>query len=140
MPDASLAEEWAAKERSRLEAAKAAMGEEELADVIRSTADLKRAQLAEDSAEDLATIPRVGLADLEAKAYSAFMHGNVALERENWAPALASFKSTATICTELARVTMAEQAALYKQAAARRAGALLLGSRSPAGSVSEPSR
>ena len=68
MPDASLAEEWAAKERSRLEAAKAAMGEEELADVIRSTADLKRAQLAEDSAEDLATIPRVGLADLEAKA------------------------------------------------------------------------
>ncbi|EOD08847.1 peptidase M16 [Emiliania huxleyi CCMP1516] len=68
VPDASLAEEWAAKERSRLEAAKAAMGEEELADVIRSTADLKRAQLAEDSAEDLATIPRVGLADLEAKA------------------------------------------------------------------------
>mmetsp|Transcript_1428 Transcript_1428/g.4167 ORF Transcript_1428/g.4167 Transcript_1428/m.4167 type:complete len:1068 (-) Transcript_1428:311-3514(-) len=67
VPDASLAEEWAAKERSRLEAAKAAMGEEELADVIRSTADLKRAQLAEDSAEDLATIPRVGLADLEAK-------------------------------------------------------------------------
>ena len=67
MPDASLAEEWAAKERSRLEAAKAAMGEEELAAVIRSTADLKRAQLAEDSAEDLATIPRVGLADLEAK-------------------------------------------------------------------------
>ncbi|EOD31073.1 hypothetical protein EMIHUDRAFT_449653, partial [Emiliania huxleyi CCMP1516] len=56
--------------------------------------------------------------DLEAKAYSAFMHGNVALERENWAPALASFKSTATICTELARVTMAEQAALYKQVAA----------------------
>ena len=58
MPDASLAEEWAAK---------AAMGEEELAAVIRSTADLKRAQLAEDSAEDLATIPRVGLVDLEAK-------------------------------------------------------------------------
>ena len=78
--------------------------------------------------------------DLEAKAYSAFMHGNVALERENWAPALASFKSTATICIELARVTMAEQAALYKQAAAHRAGALLLGSRSPDGSVSEPSR
>merc|ERR1719149_382871 len=45
----------------------ASLAEEELADVIRSTADLKRAQLAEDSAEDLATIPRVGLADLEAK-------------------------------------------------------------------------
>ena len=35
--------------------------------VIASTVALKKAQLAEDSAEDLATIPRVGIADLERK-------------------------------------------------------------------------
>jgi len=53
--------------------------------------------------------------ELEAKAYAAFMHGNLTLEREDWGPALGSFKSCATICTELSRVSMAEQVHLYRQ-------------------------
>lgn len=53
--------------------------------------------------------------ELEAKAYAAFMAGNLRLEREDWAPALACFKSCETICTELSRVSLAEQAHLYSQ-------------------------
>ena len=53
--------------------------------------------------------------ELEAKAYAAFMSGNLSLERELWAPALASFNSCVTICKELSRVSLAEQVHLYSQ-------------------------
>ena len=55
---------------------------------------------------------------LEAEAYAAFMAGNNELEREHWAPALAAFKRTVKICTELCRVSLSEQAHLYRQMAA----------------------
>jgi len=64
-PDASLAEKIAEAEKAELAAAKAKMSEEEIAAVIADTAALKAAQLKEDDEADLATIPRVGLADLE---------------------------------------------------------------------------
>ena len=54
-------------EEAVLEAAKAKMSAEEIDGVIGATKALKEAQLLEDSAEDLASIPRVGLADLERK-------------------------------------------------------------------------
>ena len=52
---------------------------------------------------------------LEARAYSAFMLGNVGLEREQWHSALAAFKTCHTLCTELARVSLAEHAHLYRK-------------------------
>lgn len=52
---------------------------------------------------------------LEAEAYAAFMAGNNHLEREQWAPALAAFRRTARICSELCRVSLVEQAHLYRQ-------------------------
>jgi len=64
-PDKTLGDKLAAAEEAELASAKAAMSEEQLAGVIAATAALKAAQLKEDSPEDLATIPRVGLPDLE---------------------------------------------------------------------------
>jgi len=64
-PDAKLGEQMRREEEEELAKAKAAMSEAEVRGVIESTRALKEAQLKEDSAEDLATIPRVGLADLE---------------------------------------------------------------------------
>jgi len=64
-PDTSLAAQLTAKEEAQLAAVKASMSAEQIDDVIKSTAELKAAQLAEDSPEDLATIPCVGLPDLE---------------------------------------------------------------------------
>ena len=52
---------------------------------------------------------------LEAEAYSAFMRGNMHLEREQWKPALDQLKRSRTICTELSRVSVAEQVHLYSQ-------------------------
>ncbi|KAL1528741.1 hypothetical protein AB1Y20_010073 [Prymnesium parvum] len=66
-PDATLGDKITAEEEARLAAVKAKLTEEEIAQVIAATAALKAAQLKEDSAADLATIPRVGLADLERK-------------------------------------------------------------------------
>ena len=52
---------------------------------------------------------------LEAEAYAGFMSGNVHLERERWALALAQLRRTKTICTELCRVSMADQVRQYNQ-------------------------
>ena len=65
VPDETLAERLISEENAKLAAAKAAMGDEDVRQVIENTATLRAAQLAEDSAEDLATIPRVGVADLD---------------------------------------------------------------------------
>ena len=46
---------------------------------------------------------------LEAEAYAGFMQGNMHLERERWALALTQLRRTKTICTELCRVSMADQ-------------------------------
>jgi len=51
---------------------------------------------------------------LESEAYSGFMHGNMHLEREQWASALTHLKKTRTICTELCRVSMSDQVKKYK--------------------------
>merc|ERR1719221_675941 len=64
-PDETLAAKLQGEEERVLAEAKAKMSAAEVEEVITSTAALKAAQLKEDSAEDLATIPRVGLADLE---------------------------------------------------------------------------
>eukprot|EP00316_Scyphosphaera_apsteinii_P020145 CAMPEP_0119310656 /NCGR_PEP_ID=MMETSP1333-20130426/19693_1 /TAXON_ID=418940 /ORGANISM="Scyphosphaera apsteinii, Strain RCC1455" /LENGTH=639 /DNA_ID=CAMNT_0007314875 /DNA_START=35 /DNA_END=1954 /DNA_ORIENTATION=- len=53
--------------------------------------------------------------ELEANAYASFMAGNMHLERENWAPALSAFKRCATISSELCRVSLADQAHLYRE-------------------------
>jgi len=42
------------------------------------------------------------------------MFGNMHLEREQWAAALTHLKKTRTICTELCRVSMADQVQLYR--------------------------
>ena len=65
VPDAGLAAAQTRREEQELAAAKARMSADEVQRVIDSTRALKAAQLKEDSPEDLATIPRVGLADLE---------------------------------------------------------------------------
>uniref|UniRef100_A0A6U5MC85 Peptidase M16C associated domain-containing protein n=1 Tax=Calcidiscus leptoporus TaxID=127549 RepID=A0A6U5MC85_9EUKA len=64
-PDETLAAKLQTEEERVLAEAKEKMSDAELQEVISSTAALKAAQLKEDSAADLATIPRVGLADLE---------------------------------------------------------------------------
>ena len=51
---------------------------------------------------------------LAAEAYAAFMGANVHLEREEWAPARAAFARCRTICSELCRVSLAEQVHLYR--------------------------
>ena len=63
-PDKEMGTEITEREEGRLADAKAAMSDEQIAAVIAETAALKEAQLKEDSADDLATIPSVGLADL----------------------------------------------------------------------------
>jgi len=65
VPDEELGQAQKAEEEAVLAAAKSKMNEDQITEIIESTKALKAAQLAEDSAEDLATIPRVGLADLE---------------------------------------------------------------------------
>jgi len=64
-PDSSLADTLQNEESAALEEAKAKMSHDEVREVIDKTVSLKEAQLKEDSTEDLATIPRVGLSDLD---------------------------------------------------------------------------
>merc|ERR1719217_794405 len=66
-PDPEMAAREKKAEEDNLAAAKAGMSEAQLQAVIDATASLKAAQLAEDTPEQLATIPAVGLADLERK-------------------------------------------------------------------------
>lgn len=63
-PDAGLGEEWERDERSRLDAAREALDEPAVAAVVDKAAALREQQEAPDSAEDLATIPRLALSDL----------------------------------------------------------------------------
>jgi len=64
-PDTGLAKAQLDAEADILAKAKQGMSDEQIQGVIASTKALKEAQLKEDSEDDLATIPRVGLADLE---------------------------------------------------------------------------
>jgi len=64
-PDKELGAKLVADEEAKLAKVKEGMSDADVAHVIAETSKLKEAQLMEDSPEDLATIPRVGLADLE---------------------------------------------------------------------------
>ena len=64
-PDGNLAKVQLEAEAKRLAEVKESMSQDEIAGVIESTKSLKEAQLKEDSEEALASIPRVGIADLE---------------------------------------------------------------------------
>jgi len=64
-PDSEVEAASKKEEEDELAAAKAAMDDAAVQRVIDETVALKTAQLAEDSPEQLATIPAVGLADLE---------------------------------------------------------------------------
>merc|ERR1719424_1843334 len=64
-PDTTLAKKQSEEEAAKLAEVNATMKPEDIEGVIVSTKALKEAQLKEDSEADLATIPRVGLADLE---------------------------------------------------------------------------
>jgi len=65
VPDETMADSQKAAEEAELAAVKASMSDDDLEGVIVATKQLKEAQLKEDSEEDLKSIPRVGLADLE---------------------------------------------------------------------------
>ena len=54
---------------------------------------------------------------LEAEAYAGYMHGNLHLEREQWGEALTHLRRTRTITTELCRVSLADEAQLYRKIA-----------------------
>jgi len=64
-PDPSVRQEQEAEERARLEAARAAMDEEELREVIATAAELRRIQETPDTPEALATIPMLTKEDLD---------------------------------------------------------------------------
>ncbi len=64
-PDAALNERLEAQERERLEAARGGMSAADLEKLVENTQALKRIQETPDSAEALATIPVLTLADLE---------------------------------------------------------------------------
>jgi Zn-dependent M16 (insulinase) family peptidase len=66
-PDAALGEKLKSTEEAVLAKAKAAMSPEQVQAVIDETQALKKAQLLEDTPEQLATIPRVTIDDLERK-------------------------------------------------------------------------
>ncbi len=66
-PDPGLAVRETAEERARLDAAKAAMSAEEIAQVIEDTRRIRALQEKADSPEALAAIPRLTLADLPEK-------------------------------------------------------------------------
>lgn len=65
MPDPDEGQRRAERERTRLEAAKAAMSPDDLQRVIAQTRELKRRQEAPDSPEALASIPSLSLSDLD---------------------------------------------------------------------------
>jgi Zn-dependent M16 (insulinase) family peptidase len=66
-PDPNVRAEQEAAERARLDAARAAMGEDELQATIEATRELKRMQGAPDDPEALAAIPTLTLADLDVE-------------------------------------------------------------------------
>lgn len=67
VPDASMGAREEAGEKKRLSDTKAAMSDAKLAEVIKSTADLKAAQMLADTPEQLATLPKLSLSDLDRK-------------------------------------------------------------------------
>lgn len=66
-PDFDLEKKVIAEEESRLAKLKENMTTQQISDVIEATKRLKEAQLAEDSPEAKATLPRLGLEDIEKK-------------------------------------------------------------------------
>lgn len=64
-PDVEQAAREEKEERQRLDSARSQMSSTDLDDVIAQTQELKRLQEAPDSAEDLAKLPRLELADLD---------------------------------------------------------------------------
>ncbi|MBN1936622.1 MAG: insulinase family protein [Anaerolineae bacterium] len=64
-PDPNVRQEQEAAEKARLDAARAAMSEADLLEVIEATRELKRIQETPDSPEALATIPVLTLDDLD---------------------------------------------------------------------------
>ncbi|KAG5190324.1 Metalloenzyme, LuxS/M16 peptidase-like protein [Tribonema minus] len=64
-PDVGYEAETEAREKSKLEAVKASMTAQDIADVIAATKSLKDAQAREDSAEARAMLPTLALADLD---------------------------------------------------------------------------
>lgn len=67
IPDSELEEKKEALERDRLATIRKAMSREELEKAVENTLELKRRQEAPDSVEALATIPTLGISDLERK-------------------------------------------------------------------------
>jgi len=77
-PDPELAAREAAEERAKLDAARAAMSDDEVQAVIEQTRLLKRLQEAPDSPEALATLPMLTLKDIPA-------HGaSIPIELADW--------------------------------------------------------
>lgn len=64
VPSKTLEEEETLEEKNRLEKIKASLSDAELEKIIEDTANLKELQAAEDSAEDIATIPTLSISDL----------------------------------------------------------------------------
>ncbi len=66
-PDSKVREEMAARERARLDAARAQMSDDDIQRIIIETQTLKAMQTTPDSPEALATIPSLKLSDLDRK-------------------------------------------------------------------------
>jgi len=64
VPSKTLEKEQLEEEEERLAATKASMTDEELEGIIQKTAELKKLQAAEDTPEDIATIPALKIEDL----------------------------------------------------------------------------
>ncbi|WP_169237491.1 insulinase family protein [Candidatus Roseilinea sp. NK_OTU-006] len=67
IPDATIRQELAAKERARLDAARAQMSDADLQRILADTQTLKAMQLTPDPPEALAAIPSLKLSDLDRK-------------------------------------------------------------------------
>ncbi|TLN00425.1 peptidase M16, partial [bacterium] len=67
LPDANLAQQREAAETARLKAAREAMSPAQLQAIVENTRELKRRQETPDTPEALATIPVLGLTDLDRK-------------------------------------------------------------------------
>ncbi|GIV84322.1 MAG: hypothetical protein KatS3mg052_1329 [Candidatus Roseilinea sp.] len=67
VPDATVRQELAAKERARLDAARAQMSDADLQRILADTQTLKAMQLTPDPPEALAAIPSLKLGDLDRK-------------------------------------------------------------------------
>jgi Zn-dependent M16 (insulinase) family peptidase len=67
VPDATMGAKEEAAEKKKLSDLKASMSKEKLADVMKSTADLKAVQKQADTPEQLATLPKLSIGDIERK-------------------------------------------------------------------------